>query len=84
MQLIRILSGSFVPLWFFPQWVQKVSAFLPFIYIYQTPLSIYIGKINVKQAFQSMLIQFVWILILSFILSRIWKKACRMVTVQGG
>ena len=84
MHLIRILSGSFVPLWFFPQWVQKVSAFLPFVYIYQTPLSIYIGKINVKQAFQSMLIQIVWILILSFILSRIWKKACRMVTVQGG
>lgn len=83
-QLIRILSGSFVPLWFFPQGVQKVSAFLPFVYIYQVPLSIYIGKINFQQALQSMLIQVVWILILIFLLSLIWKKACRMVTVQGG
>ena len=27
------LSGSVVPIWFFPEWFQRISARLPFIYI---------------------------------------------------
>lgn len=83
-QLIRVLSGSFVPIWFFPAWVQKISAFLPFIYLYQNPLGIYIGKINPRQAFISMVIQLVWIVLFGLVLVYTWKKACRRVIVQGG
>lgn len=82
--VMRILSGSIVPLWFFPKSIQKISAYLPFQYTYQTPLGIYIGKITMVQAMNSMLIQAFWVIILLFILHRVWKKAKRHVMVQGG
>ena len=42
--LLRLLSGSIIPVWFFPAGVARVLESLPFVYIYQLPLSIYIGR----------------------------------------
>lgn len=39
------LSGSVVPIWFFPDWFQRISALFPFIYIYQFPIGLdMVGK----------------------------------------
>ena len=42
--LIRLLSGSIIPIWFFPDWLADILNLLPFVYIYQLPLDIYIGS----------------------------------------
>lgn len=82
--IVRILSGSLVPFWFFPSYIQKVSGWLPFQYTYQTPLGIYIGQTAIKQAFRDLAVQAVWMLIFSAVLYKLWEKAKNKVVIQGG
>jgi len=82
--IVRVLSGSLVPLWWFPHWMQEVSRYLPFQYTYQTPLGIYIGRTGPSEAFFAMGIQAVWIALLVLLLYAVWSKAKRKTEVQGG
>ncbi len=82
--IVRILSGSLVPLWFFPGKVQTISNYLPFKYTYQTPISIYIGQTNAAAAAESMLIQLAWIAVLLLAAARFWKLTKKKTLIQGG
>lgn len=82
--LLRLLSGSIIPVWFFPEKVAKVLEALPFVYIYQLPLSIYIGKGDRAEQLRGMGIQFVWLVILAALFRYVQKRATRKVMVQGG
>lgn len=82
--LIRILSGSFVPIWFFPTSVQTVLNYFPFIYIYQLPLGIYIGRSSLNEALKGMLIQGIWILIFFIAFKKLKNKIEKNIFVQGG
>jgi ABC-2 type transport system permease protein len=82
--IIALLSGSFIPLWFFPDWARKVLSYLPFASIYHAPLSIYIGKIRDLEALNTILLQAVWMIAL-FICSRfLWSRSKRHLMVHGG
>jgi ABC-2 type transport system permease protein len=82
--IIRILSGQLIPLWLFPDVIQRLSKYLPFQYTYQTPLEIYIGNISVTDARPILLIQALWNFLFAAILSLVWYKARHRVIVQGG
>ncbi|MCR5301591.1 MAG: ABC-2 family transporter protein [Lachnospiraceae bacterium] len=82
--LIRLLSGSIIPIWFFPEGVAKVLSSLPFIYIYQLPLSIYIGRGTRAEHLAQMCIQFLWLVILSALFLFVHNRVTRKVMVQGG
>ena len=82
--LIRLLSGSIIPIWFFPESVAKVLSALPFVYIYQLPLSIYIGRGDRAEMLSQMRIQFIWLVILSALFFYAQKRITRKVMVQGG
>ena len=82
--LIRLLSGSIIPIWFFPTGVAKVLSCLPFVYIYQLPLSIYIGRGDRVEHLCQMQIQFVWLLVLTGIFFFAQHRITRKVMVQGG
>ncbi|PHU34658.1 ABC transporter permease [Pseudobutyrivibrio ruminis] len=82
--LLRLLSGSIIPVWFFPEKVANVLEALPFVYIYQLPLSIYIGKGDRAEQLRGMGIQFVWLVILAALFLYVQKRATRKVMVQGG
>ncbi|MFC1504485.1 ABC transporter permease [Spirochaetota bacterium] len=82
--IIRILSGSFVPIWLFPAWYRNISVYLPFQYMYQTPLSIYIGKLSYKSAVMNIGVQFVWVTIFIIVASLTWQRAKRKLLIQGG
>ncbi len=82
--LIKILSGTFVPIWFFPQFLQNFMNYLPFVYLYQFPLSIYIGKATYSEIATGFAVQFVW-LIVFFVLFVIYRKRVEgNMMVQGG
>ncbi|PKM62629.1 MAG: hypothetical protein CVU97_04180 [Firmicutes bacterium HGW-Firmicutes-21] len=82
--LIRLLAGTFVPIWFFPSSVQTVLQFLPFIYTYQLPLSIFIGRTSLNDALWGMLIQILWVLIFFALFVRLKNHVERNILVQGG
>ena len=82
--LLRLLSGSIIPIWFFPPGVARVLESLPFVYIYQLPLSIYIGRGDRAQHLGEMRIQSLWLLILASLFFYAQNRAARKVMVQGG
>jgi ABC-2 type transport system permease protein len=82
--IILLISGSIVPTWFFPEKIRIILGFLPFQYIYQTPLGIYIGKYSPNEIIASLIIQGLWVCLLLFWLDFIWKRYSKHVLVQGG
>ena len=82
--LIRLLSGSIIPVWFFPGAVANVLNALPFVYIYQLPLSIYIGRGDWDEHIAQMKIQSLWLVVLLVIFYFVQNRATKKVMVQGG
>lgn len=81
---VDLLSGAMIPLWFFPDWLSSALYCLPFVYMFQEPLSIYIGKYPVGECFTKLGIQAAWLAVLLVIFLFAQKRATRRVMVQGG
>lgn len=82
--LIRLLSGSIIPMWFFPDWLSHILNVLPFVYIYQLPLDIYIGKFDVMTLLPRLGIQLGWVYVLFVLFCFLQKRITQKVLVQGG
>lgn len=87
--VIDLLSGQFLPSWLMPSWFEKVMNALPFIWIYQKPISIYLvetGNASVVGAeyFRIILLQLGWIIGLYLLVFWIWRIAVNKLSVQGG
>ncbi len=82
--LVAILSGSMIPIWFFPEGVERLLMKTPFPYTYQTPLGLYIGKIDPREGVGQILIQLLWMAMLGAVVAFVWKKVRNKVLVQGG
>ena len=82
--LLRLLSGSIIPVWFFPDSVARVLSALPFVYIYQLPLSIYIGRGDRSEHVAQLGIQSVWLVILAAVFFLAQDRVTKKVMVQGG
>ena len=82
--IIKLLSGSIVPLWFFPKGLQTILECLPFVGIYQVPLGIYIGKYKIEEVVFRMVLQFIWVVILFVSFWVLQKKMANKVLIQGG
>ena len=86
MQFISsLLSGSLVPLYFFPQgWVQNVLLASPFAALYNAPLSIWIGKIQGPDIIQALALQTFWAIAFGLFAMWLWRVGERKVVIQGG
>ena len=82
--IIAFLSGSVVPVWFFPDNIQRILSFTPFIYIYQMPIGIYIGRTGIEEAIITMGIQIFWCVFFYGLFLFIKTKAVKNIMVQGG
>ena len=82
--LVRLLSGSIIPLWFFPPAVSGVLSCLPFVYIYQLPISIFIGVGDRATQLREMMIQTLWLTALFILFLFVQKRVTKQVMVQGG
>ena len=81
---VNMLSGAMIPLWFFPEWLRTALYCLPFVYMFQEPLSIYIGKYSPAECLGKLGIQAVWLIGLLVLFLFAQKRATRRVLVQGG
>lgn len=82
--IVRIFSGSIVPLWFFPDSVQAISAYLPFQYTFQTPIGIAVGKTSSWESLHQIGIQGIWTAVLLMCVAGLWAAGKQKLTVQGG
>lgn len=82
--VFRFLSGTLVPLWFFPQWLYRIIEWLPFKNVVYTPIAFYLGRITVQEFLVQMGIQVCWLILLIGVTYLMWKKGTEKVVVQGG
>jgi ABC-2 type transport system permease protein len=82
--LIELLSGLLIPIAFFPEKLQRVMAWLPFEHIANTPLQIYLGKLDRAHAWRALGTQWLWVVALLFLAHVWWDRASRKITIHGG
>ena len=80
--VVRLFSGSVVPIWFFPAWLGGISAFLPFRYMQFEPISILLGR--TENPFAVLGLQALWVAILFGILQLVWSRGKRKIFTNGG
>lgn len=87
--LIRLLSGSFLPSFLVTSNLEKAMNNLPFIWIYQKPIELYIegvgqSTINLSAYYKIWGNQLLWILGLSMCVCFLWTSGRKKIMIQGG
>jgi ABC-2 type transport system permease protein len=82
--LVELLSGLLIPIAFFPQWAQRIFAYLPFEHIASTPLQIYLGMVSGRAAWRAIGISLAWVVALLALGHVWWLRASRRITIHGG
>ena len=75
------LSGALLPLQFMPRWLVMVIKILPFRYIVDFPISVWLtGKTDINEIF----IQILWFVLLSIITNFVYRRAISRLDIFGG
>lgn len=84
MTITSLLGGWLIPIPLMPKSLQNVLNFLPFRYISDLPIRIYIGNTNLTLALIQIGFSLLWLIIL-LILGKMFLKLClRKTVIQGG
>jgi ABC-2 type transport system permease protein len=79
-----LLSGSLIPIEFYPEFARKIVDVLPFKQVVYVPISILIGNLNGIDAMYAIGYQALWIGVLYVLFTLVWKHTVKRVVVQGG
>jgi len=71
----NFLSGSILPLTFFPVAMQKAFFYLPFQYMLYVPIQVGLGKYTFNETLYMIGLQLMWVLIFAIVALFAWKKA---------
>ena len=83
--LVVVFSGVLIPFVFFPQWLQDVLEFTPFVAMYYTPITLLMGQVeDTRQAMIMLGNQLFWLLVLFTMCRVFFKKATQVITINGG
>jgi ABC-2 type transport system permease protein len=82
--LIDLLSGVILPMTFFPGWARAILDWLPFQAITYLPGSVFTGRLSGEDAWNALLVQFVWFAALIVPIWLMWRAARKRLFVQGG
>ena len=82
--LETLLGGQMFPLDLMPDWVFRLSQFLPFYYQMYFPAAIFTGRIDQALAIQGLAVQFGWVVLLLVINHFLWSRGLRRHTAVGG
>ena len=82
--IVAFMSGSLIPLAFFPKVVSAILSLLLFSSLIYTPVMIIVGKYDASQILQALLLQFFWLIVMVGLSQLIWKRVQSFITIQGG
>ena len=82
--LMAILSGNILPLTLFPDSWQKVITLLPYAQLLDSPIRLFTGEYEPSAAPQTLLIQLLWVILLTLTGLAMWRKNQKNMIVQGG
>ncbi|MBO5910233.1 MAG: ABC-2 family transporter protein [Clostridia bacterium] len=79
-----LLGGLFIPLPLMPQSIQNVINFLPFRFVTDLPLRIYIGNVSIMSGLMYIGIAIAWLIALISLGQLLIKMVCKKAIIQGG
>lgn len=82
--LLSFLTGQLIPISLFPELAQKIFGFLPFSSMVYTPVMVYLGKYTGSSLALELGKQAVWVILLYWLGSIIWKRVTKRLVVLGG
>lgn len=82
--IAELFSGGIVPILFLPNFLQKISNFLPFQYIGDVPYRLYTGDISLSMFANIVFIQIFWVIVFVLIGYILSKKISKKLVIQGG
>ena len=80
----HFLCGAYVPIVFFPSWLETLCRVLPFAWILQVPIEVWLGQHEGIELLQVYAAQAAWLLALVALGRYLLGRAVRRVVVQGG
>ncbi len=80
----QFLSGAFVPLVFFPGWLEMAARALPFASMLQLPVEVWLGRYDGVELLGVYALQMAWVAALVLAGRHVMARAVRRVVVQGG
>ena len=82
--IYKLLSGSWIPVAMFPDFLGKINDFLPFRAIYSIPVTIITTPMSQDSIIRNLIVQIVWIVILYIVMTVTWRIGKKKLIVQGG
>ena len=82
--IISFLSGTLLPIAFFPNVFREIVSYMPFAGMSQNPVLILMMKYSYLECLQVILISLGWLIVLEVFAKLLFNHAIKMVTVQGG
>ena len=82
--IISFLSGTLLPIAFFPPVFRDIVSYMPFAGMSQNPVLILIMKYNYLECTKVILISLGWLILLELFAKLLFNHAIKIVTVQGG
>ena len=82
--MISFLSGTLLPLAFFPAGLREVVGWMPFAGMSQNPILILMMKYDLAESLRCVAMTAAWIVVLEVLAKLLFSHAVRKVTVQGG
>ncbi|WP_197034496.1 ABC transporter permease [Streptobacillus canis] len=82
--IFRFVSGELFPLSFLPKSIETIFSYLPFNYLTYKPILIIFNKVSEKEMLNIIVLQIIWIIILSLIAKYIWSRANKRLSINGG
>jgi ABC-2 type transport system permease protein len=85
--LISLTAGAFIPLEFFPKWLQRINALLPFQYLFYWPIHVLLNKEATRDAesyLKILIIQLGWVFAFYMLCRNLWRKAVQYYCAVGG
>lgn len=79
-----VLSGVYLPLRLWPDWLQSFLRLQPFAGFTDTPVQLYIGSLSPTDALPSVVLQLLWSLTFILLGRLVLKRRLKTVIVQGG
>lgn len=79
----KFFSGVYFPLSLLPSSLSFVGFYLPFAYSFFVPAQIYLGKMDLDNAWKGIVIQLIWIFILSILVKLVWKAGLKKYEAVG-
>jgi ABC-2 type transport system permease protein len=82
--IVMLFGGAEIPLAFFPEPLKTIVSYMPFQAIYNAPMMQLLGDFSTQKRLEMLIVQLFWAVVVYIASEAFWRRAVKVVTVNGG